>query len=66
MEVHIELAAEELFKIGPLSVTNSMFMMFVVMALILIVFTMVGREHENGPGPISGDDRAGRRVPLPG
>jgi len=44
MEVHIELAAEELFKVGPLSVTNSMFMMFVVMAFILVVFWLVGRN----------------------
>lgn len=50
MEVHIELAAEELFKVGPLSVTNSMFMMFVVMALILVVFWWVGRKATLVPG----------------
>ncbi|MCA9860050.1 MAG: F0F1 ATP synthase subunit A [Thermomicrobiales bacterium] len=50
MEVHIELAAEELFKVGPLSVTNSMFMMFVVMAIILIVFWWVGRNVKMVPG----------------
>lgn len=50
MEVHIELAAEELFKVGPLSVTNSMFMMFVVMAVILIVFFFVGRSMKMVPG----------------
>jgi F-type H+-transporting ATPase subunit a len=50
MEVHIELAAEELFKVGPLSVTNSMFMMFVVMAFILIVFFFVGRNMKMVPG----------------
>ncbi|MEZ4506045.1 MAG: F0F1 ATP synthase subunit A [Thermomicrobiales bacterium] len=50
MEVHIELAAEELFKIGPLSVTNSMFMMLVVMAIILIVFFCVGRRMKMVPG----------------
>lgn len=54
MEVHIELAAEELFKVGPLSVTNSMFMMFVVMALILIVFTLVGRSMKMVPGRFQG------------
>ena len=37
MEVHIELAAEELFKIGPFSVTNSFLTMILVMALILVV-----------------------------
>jgi F-type H+-transporting ATPase subunit a len=54
MEVHIELAAEELFKIGPLSVTNSMFMMFVVMALILIVFGWVARKPSMIPGRFQG------------
>ncbi len=50
MEVHIELAAEELFKIGPLSVTNSMFMMFVVMALILLVYGIAARRAKMVPG----------------
>lgn len=50
MEVHIELAAEELFKIGPLSVTNSMFMMFVVMALILVVYGLAARRAKMVPG----------------
>lgn len=50
MEVHIELAAEELFKIGPLSVTNSMFMMVVVMAVLLLVFWWVGRKASMVPG----------------
>jgi F-type H+-transporting ATPase subunit a len=54
MEVHIELAAEELFKIGPLSVTNSMFMMLVVMALILIVFIYIGRSMKMVPGRFQG------------
>ena len=50
MEVHIELAAEELFKIGPLSVTNSMFMMVIVMAVLLLVFWWVGRNAKMVPG----------------
>ncbi len=54
MEVHIELAAEELFKIGPLSVTNSMFMMFVVMAILLLVFWWVGRKATLVPGRFQG------------
>ncbi len=54
MEVHIELAAEELFKVGPLSITNSMFMMFVVMAFILIVFVLVGRSMKMVPGRFQG------------
>lgn len=54
MEVHIELAAEELFKVGPLSITNSMFMMFVVMAFILLVFWWVGRKATIVPGRFQG------------
>jgi F-type H+-transporting ATPase subunit a len=54
MEVHIELAAEELFKVGPLSVTNSMFMMFVVMVVILLVFWLVGRNMKMVPGRFQG------------
>lgn len=54
MEVHIELAAEELFKIGPLSITNSMFMMFVVMAILLLVFWWVGRTMKMVPGRFQG------------
>lgn len=50
MEVHIELAAEELFSIGPLSITNSMFMMFIVMAFILIAFRIVARKPSLVPG----------------
>jgi F-type H+-transporting ATPase subunit a len=54
MEVHIELAAEELFKIGPLSVTNSMFMMFAVMIFILLVFGIVARKPSMVPGRFQG------------
>jgi len=54
MEVHIELAAEELFKIGPLSVTNSMFMMVVVMVILLLVFWWVGRKATLVPGRFQG------------
>jgi F-type H+-transporting ATPase subunit a len=50
MDLHISLAAEELFSIGPITVTNSMFMMFVVMALILIVFTAIARAAQSVPG----------------
>ena len=54
MEVHISLAAEDLFTIGPLSVTNSMFMMFVVMAAILLVFWWVSRRLTMVPGRFQG------------
>jgi F-type H+-transporting ATPase subunit a len=44
MDVHVELAAETLFKIGPVAFTNSMLMMFVVMIGILVVFTIVAKR----------------------
>ncbi|MDQ4045727.1 MAG: F0F1 ATP synthase subunit A, partial [Chloroflexota bacterium] len=44
MEVHVEIAAETLFEIGPVAVTNSMLTMFMVMAAILIVFSLVARR----------------------
>lgn len=50
MEVHIELAAQELFKVGPLSITNSMLLMFVVMVILLLVFWWVGRNAKMVPG----------------
>jgi F-type H+-transporting ATPase subunit a len=50
MDVHIELAAEELFKVGPLSVTNSFVTMLFVMALILIVGALVARKAQMIPG----------------
>ena len=51
---HIELAAETLFKIGPIPITNSFFMMLVIMALVLIVFTFAARRIVEDP------KRAGR------
>lgn len=50
MDVHVEIAAETLFEIGPVAFTNSMLMMFLVMALILIVFTIVARRASMVPG----------------
>jgi F-type H+-transporting ATPase subunit a len=49
MELHISLSAEELFRIGPLSVTNSMVTMFLVMAIVLLVFTFVARRASDVP-----------------
>ena len=48
-EPHISLKAEELFAIGPVSVTNSMVMMFIVMALILAVGTLIARKAQTVP-----------------
>lgn len=42
---HISLAAEKLFQVGPLVVTNSMLMMFLGMAFVLIFF---GRAAARG------------------
>lgn len=50
MEVHVEIAAETLFEIGPVAVTNSMLTMFMVMAAILIVFSLVARRATMVPG----------------
>ncbi len=49
MEVHVELAAEEIFSIGPIPVTNSMLMMFIVMALLLIIFSSIARKAQVVP-----------------
>jgi F-type H+-transporting ATPase subunit a len=50
MDLHISLAAEVLFHIGPIPVTNSMLTMFIVMAVVLIVFTAVARSAQSVPG----------------
>ncbi|MBA2276679.1 MAG: F0F1 ATP synthase subunit A [Chloroflexia bacterium] len=50
MEVHVEIAAETLFHLGPIPVTNAMVTMVGVMALILGVFTLVARRAQVVPG----------------
>jgi F-type H+-transporting ATPase subunit a len=50
IEVHVELAAETLFHIGPIPVTNSMLTMFIVMALILVVLGSIARRATMVPG----------------
>ncbi|CAN5676327.1 F0F1 ATP synthase subunit A [soil metagenome] len=52
MEVHIELAAEELFKVGPFSVTNSFMTMLVVMGLLLLFGVVVARRAHMVPGRV--------------
>ncbi|MGH2533578.1 MAG: F0F1 ATP synthase subunit A [Thermomicrobiales bacterium] len=49
MEVHVELAAETLFHIGPIPVTNSMLTMFIVMSVILLVFSWLARRAQMVP-----------------
>ncbi len=46
----ISIAAEELFRIGPLSVTNSLLMMFIVMAALVIFFALACRNLQEIPG----------------
>ena len=50
MEIHIAIAPEVLFTVGPVNVTNSMFMMFVVMAFLLIVGSVIARGAKLIPG----------------
>ncbi|MCO5225233.1 MAG: F0F1 ATP synthase subunit A [Thermomicrobiales bacterium] len=46
---HIELGAETLFKIGPIPITNSFFMMIIVMTALLIVFRIASRRITTDP-----------------
>lgn len=50
MEIHISIAAETLFTIGPVRVTNSMFTMFIVMALLIIGGGLIARGAKLVPG----------------
>ena len=50
MEIHISVAPETLFTVGPVHVTNSMFCMFVVMGLLLIVGAALARGAKLVPG----------------
>jgi F-type H+-transporting ATPase subunit a len=50
MEIHIAIAPETLFTVGPVRVTNSLFMTFVVMGLLLIVGAVTARRAKLVPG----------------
>src|SRR5918997_4846454 len=50
MEIHISIAPETLFTVGPVQVTNSLFMTFVVMGLLLIVGAAIARGAKAVPG----------------
>jgi F-type H+-transporting ATPase subunit a len=50
MEIHIAIAPETLFTVGPVHVTNSLFMMFVVMGLLLIAGGLIARNARLVPG----------------
>ncbi len=50
MDVHVEVAAETLFHIGPIPFTNAMLTTFIVMAAICIFLTWVARNMKDVPG----------------
>jgi F-type H+-transporting ATPase subunit a len=50
IDVHVELAAETLFHIGPIPVTNSMLTMFIVMGALLLVGSTLARRAQMVPG----------------
>ena len=43
MEVHVSIAAETLFYVGPIPITNSFLTMLIVMAVIIIVGALIAR-----------------------
>jgi len=54
MEIHVSLSAETLFHIGPIPVTNSMLMMFIVMAAIILICRAIVGKAEVIPGRAQG------------
>jgi F-type H+-transporting ATPase subunit a len=54
MEIHISVKPEPLFHLGPVTVTNSMLTMFIVMALLLLVFGLIAKNAKPVPGKAQG------------
>lgn len=50
MEIHISIAAETLFHVGPVPVTNSMLTMFIIMGILLIGGAAIARSAKLVPG----------------
>lgn len=50
MEIHISIAPETLFMVGPVHVTNSLFTMFIVMGILLIGGATIARNAQIVPG----------------
>lgn len=50
MEVHVSIAAETLFNVGPIPITNSFLTMLIVMAFIIITGTVIARKAQIIPG----------------
>src|SRR5918993_2938731 len=74
MEIHVELAAETLFHLGPIPVSNAMLTTYIVMAIVLIGSTIIARRAQVIPSRSQGaaetvvefilslvDNTAGRR-----
>lgn len=54
MDIHVEIAAETLFNIGPIPVTNSMLTMFAIMGLLLLAGWLIARRLTVVPGRAQG------------
>ena len=54
MEIHVEIAAETLFDVGPFPVTNSMLTMFIIMGMILLAGWLIARNLKEVPGRAQG------------
>ncbi len=50
MEIHISIAPETLFMVGPVHVTNSLLTMFIVMGILLIGGAAIARSAKLVPG----------------
>lgn len=50
MEVHVSIAAETLFHVGPVPITNSFLTMLIVMAFIIIAGSLIARGAKTIPG----------------
>src|SRR3954463_12392632 len=50
MEIHISIAPETLWTVGPVHVTNSMFTTFLVMGLLLIAGAAIAHSAKMVPG----------------
>ncbi len=50
MDVHVELAAETLFHLGPVPITNSLLTMVLVMGFILLAGSIIARRAQTIPG----------------
>jgi F-type H+-transporting ATPase subunit a len=50
LDVHVELAAETVFHLGPIPITNSMLTMWGIMVIILLVFWLAARKGSLIPG----------------